>query len=466
MTLTSAFSAALSGLSASARRAEVVSANIANAQTPGYARRQVELTVAGPEAGRVGVQVRGIVRAQDAALLAERRLAQASSAGAEVVAGFLKTAESAFGAPDQQGSLGSRLARLDSALITASAQPGSEARLAEVKGALASLTLGLRQGTTVVQSARQTADARIAEEVEVLNTSLEQIASLNDSIAADRAAGADISPLLDQRQRLVDRIATILPVREVTRDQDRIGLYTTGGAILLQDSPARLDFDRSATIGAEDTDLGGLRLNERPLRMASGGVLDGGSLGALFRLRDELAPQVQARLDHVAVDLAARFAATDSHAGVGWLTDRDRPLDATRQTGLAGRLAVNQRLEPAQGGALWRLRDGLAAAHPGAADNGGLLTAQAAALTSAQGTQSASGLMAELLGQTAQARLDADSRASFATARMATLEQTEQEKGVDTDAELQDLMQVEQAYGANAKVIQTLDDLMKLLLGV
>lgn len=475
MTLSSAFSAALSGLSASARRAEVVSANIANAQTPGYARRQVDLTVAGPEAGRVGVQVRGIVRAQDAALMTERRLAQASSAGAEVAAGFLKTAESAFGAPDQPGSLGGRLARLDSALITASAQPGSDARLAEVQGALASLTLGLRQATTAIQSARQTADSRIAAEVGVLNASLAQIDSLNDSIAADRAAGADISPLLDQRQRLVDRIATIVPVREVTRDQDRIGLYTTGGAILLQDSPARLDFGRSAVIGAEDTALGGLRLNDRPLKIGAGGVLDGGSLGALFRLRDDLAPEAQARLDLVAADLAGRLAQTDSHAGMGWLTDEGRPLDTARQTGLAGRLAVNARLDPAQGGALWRLRDGLAAAQPGVVGNGGRLTAQSAALAAARdggagvlspGARSLSGLVADALGQTAQARLDAESQASFAAARTAKLEQAEQEKGVDTDAELQDLMQVEQAYGANAKVIQTLDDLMKLLLGV
>lgn len=466
MTLTSAFSAALSGLSASARRAEVLSANIANAQTPGYVRRQVDLTAAGPEAGRVGVQVRGIVRAQDAALLADRRLAQAGSAGAEVAVGFLKTAEDAFGPPDQPGSLGARLARLDSALVTASAQPGSDARLAEVQGALASLALGLQQATAAVQSARQAADTRIAAEVGVLTTSLAQIDQLNDSIAADRAAGTDISPSLDERQRLVDRLSAIVPVREVLRDRDRIALYSTGGAILLEDNPVMLTFDRSAVIGAEDTALGGIRLNDRPLNMGAGGVLDGGSLAALFQLRDGLAPQAQARLDRVAADLAGRLAATDSHDGRGWLTDRGRPLDPAQQTGLAGRLAVNARLDPAQGGALWRLRDGLAATQPGASGNGARLTAQAEALAAAQGSPSVSGLLADLLGQTAQARLGAESQASFAAARTATLEQAEKEKGVDTDAELQDLMQVEQAYGANAKVIQTLDDLMKLLLGV
>ena len=36
--------------------------------------------------------------------------------------------------------------------------------------------------------------------------------------------------------------------------------------------------------------------------------------------------------------------------------------------------------------------------------------------------------------------------------------------GVDSDAELQALMLVEQAYAANAKVLSVIDDLMKLLL--
>lgn len=466
MTLSSALSAAVSGLSATARRADVVSSNIANAQTPGYVRRQVDLAPAGPDSGRSGVQVRGIFRAQDVALLTDRRLAQAASAGAEVAAGFLKTAEAGFGTPDQPGSLAGRLARFDSALTSASAQPGNDARLAEVQGALASLVQGLRQATTVVQSARQSADARIGVEVGRLNTALAQVDQLNHDIAAERAAGKDIAPLLDQRQALVDGIAAIVPLREVARDQDRIALYTVGGAVLLADRPARLDFDRSPVIGAEDVALGGMRLNDRPVSMGPEGVLDGGSLGALFRLRDDLAPRAQERLDKVAADLAGRLAATDSHAGLGWLTDRGQPLDAARQTGLAGRLAVNARLDAGQDGALWRLRDGLSATQPGPLGNGGLLTRQASALAATQDARSLSGLMADMLGLTAQARLEAEQQSSFATARTAALEQAEEARGVDTDAELQDLMQVEQAYGANAKVIQTLDDLMKLLLGM
>jgi flagellar hook-associated protein 1 FlgK len=46
MSVTSALAGALSGLSATSRQAEILSSNVANATTPGYARRQVGLGAA------------------------------------------------------------------------------------------------------------------------------------------------------------------------------------------------------------------------------------------------------------------------------------------------------------------------------------------------------------------------------------------------------------------------------------
>jgi flagellar hook-associated protein 1 FlgK len=38
--------------------------------------------------------------------------------------------------------------------------------------------------------------------------------------------------------------------------------------------------------------------------------------------------------------------------------------------------------------------------------------------------------------------------------------------GVDTDQEMQKLLLIEQAFSANAKVVQTVDELINLLLGL
>ena len=63
------------------------------------------------------------------------------------------------------------------------------------------------------------------------------------------------------------------------------------------------------------------------------------------------------------------------------------------------------------------------------------------------------------------ARSDED-RAYLVARQAALSEQETHEVGVDSDAELESLMLVEQAYAANARVLSVIDDLMKLLLEV
>ena len=62
MSVTSALAGALSGLSATSRQAEILSSNVANAATPGYARRQLSLGSAVLAGQGQGVQVLGITR--------------------------------------------------------------------------------------------------------------------------------------------------------------------------------------------------------------------------------------------------------------------------------------------------------------------------------------------------------------------------------------------------------------------
>lgn len=474
MTLSAALSSALSGLTASSKRAEVVSTNVANAGTPGYVRRQVDLSSRLVGGTANGVKVDGVSRAADTVLIADRRIAGASAAGNTVIADFLATAESAFGTPEDAGSLTARIGTLDQSLIAAAAQPSSEARLAEVLSALRGLASGLNRATDAIQAARQAADTRIGAEVENLNADLVQVAELNARITAHDLSGQDTAALMDQRQQIIDRLADIVPLREAPRDGQRVALYTTGGAILLEDSPARFDFDRTGVVTAEMTPLGALTLNGRPVRMGASGTMAGGTLGALFQLRDDLAVTAQGRLDALARDVAERLVTVDSSGGKGLLTDQGSPVSAAAETGLAGRLTVNAAVDPQSGGALWRLRDGLAAAGPSAQGDGSRLSALSAALSSARdpasaavmpGARSLSAFAADLLSQTSNARLNAQSEESYATARATALAQMELDQGVDTDAELQDLMLVEQAYSANAKVIQTMDAMLKLLMG-
>jgi flagellar hook-associated protein 1 len=483
MSVTSALAGALSGLSATSRQAEILSSNVANATTPGYARRQVSLGSAVLAGQGQGVQITGITRDVDRHLLAERRIAQAGGGDRDVRAEFLKRVEQAIGTPDSEGSLAARLAGFDQSLVEAAGRPESQARLNGIATSAKSLMAGLASATGDIQSARATADRSIGETVTRLNSTLGQLQDLNVELRSFTGAGRDISALLDKRQQLVDQISAIVPVREIPRDLNQIALFTTGGAPLLEGSPAVFGFTPTHTITADMTQasggLSGITINGRPYDTAgSASPILGGSLGALFAVRDDLAVSAQGKLDAAARDLVERFASPTVDPSLapgtaGLFTDAGAAFDPLNEAGLAGRLRLNAAADPAQGGALFRLRDGLGTATEGPPGNGTLLSALHGALTGARpltstgfaaGTRSFATLTGDILSDSSALRLSAQSEQSFSAAKLTALTDLEAQNGIDTDQEMQDLLVIEKNYAANAKVIQAVADMIDTLI--
>ncbi|GAB4386326.1 flagellar hook-associated protein FlgK [Albidovulum sp.] len=484
MSLSATLANALSGLTATSRRAEVVSSNVSNALTEGYARRELNLSAQSLGGTGAGVRIDGVTRSVNTALLTDRRLADAAAGNSQNRTAFLTRIEELIGTPDDAGSLSARLAELDAALVQASSRPDSQARLQTVIDSANRLTAHLNTLSDGIQQERMDADAAIARQVATLNESLAGIDRLNAEILTQRASGRDATALMDQRQRLVDRVAEIVPVREVARDHDQISLFTTGGAILLEGNPATIGFAPVGVITADMTlasgALSGLTINGMPVPSGDDGVLGGGTLGAMLAIRDDLAPKAQAQIDAFARDLIARFEdpavdATLAPGQAGLFTDAGQPLDPLLEEGLAGRIELNALVDPAQGGALWRLRDGLGAAAAGNVGNATLLDALRGALIAprvpASGTfigaqRTAHGLAADVLSSVASDRQGAETRQSYAVARQEALTELFLADGVDTDAEMQELLLVEQAFAANARVVQTVDDLIQQLIGL
>lgn len=481
MSITSALAGALSGLSATSRQAEILSSNVANATTPGYARRQVGLGAAVLAGHGQGVQVLGVTRDVDRHLLGERRVAQAGGGDRDVRAEFLQRVEQTLGTADNPSSLAARLAAFDQALVESSGRPESQARLNSVATTAKALMSGLSAATTDIQNARASADRRIGEEVGKLNSTLQQLHELNVNLRSFTGAGRDVSALLDERQRLVDQISAIVPVREIPRDLNQIALFTVGGAPLLEGSAAVIGFTPVHTITPEMTQalggLSGISINGRPYDTAgSASPILGGTLGALFSVRDELAVGAQGKLDAAARDLVERFAGLDptlAPGAAGLFTDGGGAFDPLDEAGLAGRLRLNPAADPAQGGALFRLRDGLGAATEGPPGNGTLLTALHAALTGARplastgfpaGNRSFAVLTSDILADASAMRLSAQSEQSFSAARLTALTDLEAQNGIDTDQEMQELLVLEKNYAANAKVIQAVADMIDTLI--
>jgi flagellar hook-associated protein 1 len=477
MSLSSSFSNALSGLKATSQMAQVVSSNVANAMTDGYGRRQVELSVRHPFGG---VQVDGISRLVDRGIIADRRMAESRMSGQEGMVKSLSRLENLMGATGSDTSLASRIVALERAFISAAGDPSSNVRLALAGDRLADVVKGLHEAETGIRTLRQEADRSIADQVKTLNTALVEVEDLNRDIARGNLTGADTAGLMDRRQIAVDRIASIVPIREMDRANGTIALVTAQGATLLDGSVARIGFTATPTIVPDMTHasgaLSGLTINGNLVATPDGvGKLSGGTLGASFMLRDDILVSAQAGLDAVARDLIERFSnpvadPTLLPGSPGLLTDAGLAFDPMNAIGLAGRIAVNAAVDPARGGELFRLRDGAGATTPGPVGDSTRIDAWLAALATPRSLAtggspgSAAVLAAGFISGIGATRLSAEEVLAFSSARWTGLRQSELAMGVDTDAEMQNLLLIEQSYAANARVIQTLDNLMRVLM--
>ncbi|MEJ8562609.1 flagellar basal body rod C-terminal domain-containing protein [Yoonia sp. GPGPB17] len=139
---------------------------------------------------------------------------------------------------------------------------------------------------------------------------------------------------------------------------------------------------------------------------------------------------------------------------------------------MLSRIAVNPDLIVSQGGDPALLRDGLNTAVAGPVGDATQLNRWIAALEAPRADvpgatlASASGRIASYVSDIGTTRLMVQEQLSFTTARWETLREAELADGVDTDVELQKLLQIEQAYAANARVIQTVDFMMQRLMEI
>ena len=474
---------AYSGLRVAQRKVDVISQNVANAMTDGYGRRTVEVSAATTGGQGTGVRITGVRRESDALTIASRRLAQAETAGHQARADMLQRIEKEIGISGTGGSLSDLAVRFEGSLVEAQSRPESQSRQQNILFAAKDLVSRLNRISNTVQGARMQAERNISRDVERLNKNLERIAKLNIDIRLQSGKRNSINGLKDERQRLLDQISDIIPIKVYARKNDQIAITTQGGESLLEGLPAHFSFQPAGLItpqlSLQGGGLSGIFLNGRPVPIGSGnGKLDGGSLAAYFEIRDDLAPKISAQVDAFARNLTERFQTlgldpTVGPADAGLFTDAGQRFNTVNEVGLAGRLQVNAAVDPNNGGALWRLRDGLGALAPGNSGNtrllAGLVDAVQQRKTAVSGgfppdPMSLPDMADSISGTVASTRLRAETAQASSNSRLQELRQIERAAGVDTDAEMQKLLLVQNAYAANAKVVSTIDMMLKQLM--
>ncbi|MFW2588323.1 flagellar hook-associated protein FlgK [Sagittula sp. SSi028] len=482
MSLSSALNIAFTGLKANTRAAGVVSTNISNATNEAYGRRELGLSAL--SAGNLGgVNVTTVIRQSDPVLLADRMVSDARLANANDMFSFASRLEDMVGDSGTAGSLTDRVTSFENALLSASSNPASTQRLELIATTGNDLANAINDLSSEIQISRQAADTSIATQVGYLNDAISRLGDLNDVLIKASATGTETASALDERQAILNQISEIVPLRVVEREKGDIALFTQNGATLLDGRGFEIGFTTTGSIDAGTTLSGGLlsglTLNGTAVSTSDTGMFAGGSLAAQFEIRDEVAVQRQAELDGIARDLIERLGpggpdSTLAAGDAGLFTDNGVAFVSTNETGLAGRLQINPIVAPGSD-EVWRIRDGLGAATAGNVGDASLVQRIADALSDAVAPSSAalSSVARSFIGQVSQfssavagERVRSENAYTFQVAQNTTLKEMELSKGVDTDQELQKLMQIEQYYAANAKVISTVDTLYERLLSI
>lgn len=480
MSLSSAINSARSGLHVSSLRAETVATNVANAATAGYVRRSVSVseTIAGQQT--TGVTSDGIIRAGNEILSGERRELSSDLSQSNVLSSAWAALSTNLGDTSDGAGLFKSISDFGSAMTVAATSPESTAAAASLLNTANSMTSQFNNLSTVASDMRREADREIANGVNTVNTALQQIQELNRDIAGVDPKSEQAAVIRDERGRVLDQISEYMSIQTYPRDSGTIDVLTTEGVYLVAGTAREIQFDPSAAFSPSQTlaggQLSGITVDGIDLTpgSASFGAVSSGMFGALFQLRDDDVPQFSAQLDAVADDLITRLSddsidPTKLPGEFGLFVDPS-PTDGV---GVAGRIAVNAVVDPTQGGELSRLRDGVGAVTSGPEGNATILNAMLAAVTavdtvsngSISGSFSTSELAAHISSLTGQARIGHESINSSIMAQHEALQEAElSETGVDIDVQMQDLLLVEQAYAANARVIEVASQMINRLM--
>jgi flagellar hook-associated protein 1 len=486
---------ALRGLQASAFRSEIASRNITNATTDGYSRKSVDYA-----SGPLGLTFKGIFRSEDLRLAGDAIRERATLEGQEFELKARTALMDGLGNPQQGNDLGTTLNRFEEALVRLGDRPEDATLQKEAVARAKDVAQQLNSLSDTVQDERLTADATIASEVTTVNRTLASIKDLNRQIAA-MPEGKDRTDLKDERDRSIAALAERLPVRTVQGDNDQVTILTMTGVTLLDSRAYELSFTPAIAMvpAASYTggQLSGLRIGDLDVTPGSGRsqAISGGTLGGLFKLRDQAMPEAQNQLDELASVMATSFQAadgsiTDPAQEGGLFLDGASPhdrADVATRVGLAGRLTLNALADPDKGGQAWRLRTGLytqdpldpagtPASDPGEVGEASQVRAFAAVLTDMQDFDAAiglgnrnqlSGFANQITAYQGGKRASLESAMEYQRSLITSLDaRLADETGVDLDKELQDILLFEKSYAASATVLQASQRMLDELLNI
>ena len=511
MSIDAALLIARSGLMHTQRALSNAADNVANAETEGYTRKRIVAEAVSVNGQGMGVRSLGPVRDVDTALVNEMNKRKSELAAAELRDSVLARIEEAHGDPAKGEGLGDLVGKLRSGFIELRHDPSQVVKQqAIVLNAAQNLTDRLNDLSRVVGEARQSAHDGILAEVKKINATVREIAELTRNIVERTGAGEAIADSEDKRDLALDRLSESIGFKAVRRENGGLLLLGAGG-VTIPLSEKGDAFSVAPGVLAPAAYYGGAGTIP-PIVLAGTDVtplMSGGRLGEYLRLRDQTLPRYQAELDVAAAEIADRFEEeglrlfTDPTGTPPALSgpDPNLPYAGGAQIGFAGRIQVNAEVRAE----VRKLRDGTHVQPPPPAvpwftpnpvgGPAGFTTLIDRILTNSFGASNSQG---SNWGGFATTGLGPDgslsspfgmpqtieqygilvtaTQASDSAAAGAAVETAKQlsdglqarftrQSRVDVDSEMASLIQLQNAYAANARVISTAQTMWDSLFG-
>lgn len=430
-----------SGLRAYSAALATIGDNIANAQSPGYARRTLQLRGA-QSAGDTpfvranvnpgGVDMNGISRSVDKWLIADARLSSGDAERAATRLDWMDRVEAALS--DDTNGIATGLTQLFTTADQLTADPANRTLRSQFLQAADDVASGFRTAAGQLSGMADGIANAASSEVDAFNANLDALEQINIGLRKARPGSTGEATLLDERDRLLDEISAQAGVDIGFDDRGAATLRASGSGDLLVGGgevhpiSVAADSDGRLTFGI---DGGGAFATAT------------GSLAGLSEAAGHVADE-RAALDDMAADFAGRLNAAHQ-AGF----DADGNAGAALFTGASAATLTATAL-----GA-----DEVAVADA-TSSNGNMLAL--GAMRGSNDPESVwAGHVAEQAQATASARAQdaaATTRANAATAARSAVSE------IDLDTEAGELLRFQQAYSAAARTIQVARETMQTLL--
>nr|WP_294914146.1 flagellar hook-associated protein FlgK [uncultured Neokomagataea sp.] len=494
MGLNNALSIASTGLSAVQYAMSVSSQNTANASTAGYIAEQPTVMASAGNGVGNGVLIAGTRLAVNTqvqtALYAQNSNVSYENTKNNSLSAVTALQGSTSYASGSSGTLSDLLGNVRASLISLSSSVSSSAAQSTVVSASSNVTQMLNGISSGIQQQRQSAQDGIVSSVQDINTNLTTIGSLSTNIMLLKTAGKDTADLENQRFTALNALSGDLNISWKVSANGDMSISTADGVALptrMTSSSGQPQISNSfplttsgAVVSASSVYPGQGNSNALP-GVTLNGVdvtksMQGGSLGANIELRDTTLPTMQAQCDSFAYSLASRFQAE----GMPLFTDSSGHIPSADQTALPpqGSLGFAQSIRVSTqyqatpsllvadttGSVLKNVLSNTFGTSMTAAPSEGL-GVSGTLRTGYNGQKDIIGLATALTSDQAAQAADASSDLSLAKNTQTSLStQFSSTSGVSVDKEMANVVALQNAYSANAKVISAVQTMFTSLL--